>query len=303
MINDLAREASDMTVTGFDAAYPTPRGPSPAQDRIVAYYAGGDTPHVATLDEWNAAPQTLRLPIYVCDNPTSRNPQSDAADFIAQLRRIGCPPTGRLTLLDYETAVDGAYLLAFDRLLVAAGYRVMVYGSRSTVFKNPKPSGGYMAADWTSVPHMVPGSDATQYEAEPDWDDDEFVATLPFWNTAHTATAAQLQQEDHMQIESKTEKPSGEYSFLLGGLTGQVSSVVFGYDGYSVTTAKLRVVTWDAQGRKVSEPVSIGPGGAPDNGGPAQHRTTLKFDDPATTYMVTVTREDANPYPVGVAFQ
>jgi hypothetical protein len=294
-----------MTEAGFDAAYPPTAGPSPNTNKVVALYIGGDTPHVATLAQWNAQPQRYRLPIFTRSNPASNDPHVDSAAAIAKLKAIGCPPSGRLTLLDYETAVNAAHLTAYDSDMVAAGYLVMVYGSKDTVFRNPKPSGGYMAADWTGAPHMVPGSAATQYDdtgGSGAWDDDEFLASLPFWSTAPAAVRSllSLEAEELRQIDSLAVKPDGEYAYQLGGLTGTVSAVGFGIDGFGAT-ASLRVVVWDGSGR-YEKVVAVGPGSAKDVGLPAQHKAAVAFVNPATTYLVTVTRLDKSPHPVGVGF-
>jgi hypothetical protein len=129
---------------------------------VSAFYIGGDTPHVATASEIASQSARWRLPIYTCDNPGSRNPTNDANSAVAWLRSHSVP-LGCTLALDYELAVDASYLNAFDSVVVAAGYKTMVYGSLSYVTQNPRPSGGYWTADWTAAPHLNSGAMATQY--------------------------------------------------------------------------------------------------------------------------------------------
>jgi hypothetical protein len=65
-----------------------------------------------------------------------------------------------------ETRIDRTYLEGFGGVLQAAGYKVWVYGSASTVFGNPQLN-GYWVADYTGQPFMSTrlGVRATQYAA------------------------------------------------------------------------------------------------------------------------------------------
>lgn len=144
--------------TMYDAAWP----PADPHLDVCAFYIGGDTPHVWTDAEIAGQSARWRLPIYTCDNPGSRNPTNDANSAVAWLRSHSVP-LGSALALDYETAVDGAYLTSFDNVVKAAGYKTMVYGSLSYVMQNPRPSAGYWTADWTTQPHLNSGAMATQY--------------------------------------------------------------------------------------------------------------------------------------------
>src|SRR6266496_79236 len=141
----------------WDAAYPPT---SPPNWEAVAFYLGGNTPHVWTDSEIERQPARWRLPIFVRSH--DGDPLADAHASIVWLVRHEVP-RGVTLALDYETRVDAAYLAAFDRAVTDAGWRVMVYGTRDFVLRNPKPSGGYWVAEWTGSPHLYPGSAATQW--------------------------------------------------------------------------------------------------------------------------------------------
>jgi hypothetical protein len=65
--------------------------------------------------------------------------------------------------LDYETAVDDAYLTGFDTEVVRGGFKTILYGSESTVLSNHRPSGGYWVAVWNDSPTLPGGWAAHQY--------------------------------------------------------------------------------------------------------------------------------------------
>lgn len=146
----------------FDAAFPP--SPPPNTD-AVAGYIGGNTPHVWTDAEWDAMPQSLRLPIYVCSHPEAHDPNVEADKALQWLwdHRV---PTGVWVALDLETAVNPAFVKTFDGKIVASGRLLTIYGSKSTIFQNPIPSGGYWVADWTGVPHLLSRSVITQYASD-----------------------------------------------------------------------------------------------------------------------------------------
>jgi len=172
----------------YDAAYP-PAHP-PAWEAVAAYI-GGNTPHVWTDAEWEAQPARYRLPIYVRSNPEDHVAATDARQAIAWLRTHNVP-RGCLLLLDLETAVDPQYVRAFDADVLAAGWKTCAYGSLSTIFHNPRPSGGYFVAHYTGTPHIEPGSVATQYADDrmlgTDYDASLVADTAPLWDTHATPT-------------------------------------------------------------------------------------------------------------------
>src|SRR6266540_4615399 len=165
----------------WDAAYPPT---SPPNWEVVAFYCGGNTPHVWTDSEIERQPARWRLPIFVRSH--DGDPLADAHTSIVWLVRHEVP-CGVTLALDYETRVDATYLATFDRAVTDAGWRVMVYGSRDFVLRNPKPSGGYWVADYTGSPHLYPGSAATQWSGSGPFGgayDPNLVAdSTPLWDT------------------------------------------------------------------------------------------------------------------------
>lgn len=174
----------------WDAAYPM---------KVVEYgipnwscaalYIGGNTPHVATDAEWDRVSgpgraARYRLPIFTRSH--DGDPVADAKFSVGWLKGHGVP-AGSTLALDYEARVDGVYLRAFDKIVVAAGYKTMVYGQLSTILDNPKPSGGYWIAHWTGTAHMEPGAAATQWSGSGPFGgayDPNLVAdSTPLWDT------------------------------------------------------------------------------------------------------------------------
>lgn len=166
-------------LTFYDAAYP-PASP-PATDG-VAFYIGGDTPHVWTRAEVDAQPARYRLPIFVRSHPAQASAADDVAAAVAQLAHIGAP-RGCLVAWDSETSADPAYIHAVYDLLTRAGYKLIDYGSQSTLFGNNCPNGYYWGADWTAEPHIAGRERGTQYAPGSQWDLDLFTPGLPFWDT------------------------------------------------------------------------------------------------------------------------
>jgi len=166
-------------LSGYDAAYP-PATP-PITD-VVCFYGGGDTPHVWTTAEIAAQPARYRLPIFVRSNPAGANPTADAEAFWSWLRALGCP-LGSATVLDLETAINPAYVTAFGNAMHFGGYRVLPYGSTSTLFQNPvldgywaaKPGPATIPSNCLGVQYGQGGNGA--------WDLDLFSAAIPLWDT------------------------------------------------------------------------------------------------------------------------
>jgi len=174
----------------YDAAYP----PADPHLDVCGFYIGpaGDTPHIWSDAEIRGQSARWRLPIYVCDNPAQRNPTSDAAEAVAWLRAHHVP-AGCALALDYEMAVNGGYVTAFDKAVRAAGWTLLLYGSLSYVIQNPRPSAGYWTASWTGVPHLDSGAAATQYIGDTQlgkpYDLSEVADSLILWDTQSHASA------------------------------------------------------------------------------------------------------------------
>ena len=169
-----------------DSAWPLPASQIPAGVSGVCGYIGGDCPHVWTPAEWAAQKTRFRLPIYVRSNPPGPGAAVDVAAAVAQLRILGAPQ-GCLVAWDMETAVDPEYIGQVYEGLTAAGYKLIVYGSKDFVLGNKNPDGYYWGADWTNVPHVSAGNVMTQFVSFTNYDESAVSSSLPFWDTAPVA--------------------------------------------------------------------------------------------------------------------
>ncbi|GAA4626852.1 hypothetical protein GCM10023196_036790 [Actinoallomurus vinaceus] len=248
----------------YDAADPPAH---PPKWEVVAFYIGGDTPHVWTAEEIAAQPARYRLPIYVRSNPDSHDPHVDAAEAIAQLHAFGAP-RGCAVSLDLEMAVNASYVRAFDADIVAAGYVTVEYGSLSAIFRNPRTSGGVWAAHYTGTPHLEPGSVATQ------WADDQLLGTdydasliddsVPLWDTQHSqedemAAISSLGAGDGQAIPASNDASlqwskvfSDKHKFVSPGKDGKALSVYPDGPYWAVADAIVEL-----HGFKAGDPVDI----------------------------------------------
>jgi hypothetical protein len=133
-------------VLGVDASTP-PAGPYPGS-KIMALYFGGNTPHVATRDEWDRFAGLRQLGIwtgYLEDDPGVHARQAAAAahalGFSAHAVHL------RYIALDFETEIDPAWVTRFAEVLRPLGYGTLPYGSLSTITADPACE-GIWAADW-----------------------------------------------------------------------------------------------------------------------------------------------------------
>lgn len=178
-----------MTVNMFDAS--TPPAVAPPGFSVVAGYLGGHTPHTWTAAEWGRFRHMKMLPIWV-PGPAVNIPENAVADAFAILEaaynlRV---PHGSPIVLDMETAEAPSFDKALESVINWAGYRLWVYGSKSTIAANPVLStfGGYWVADYTGVPHFtgLAAERACQWISGPHWDssvvkDWQYVNTLGSW--------------------------------------------------------------------------------------------------------------------------
>lgn len=166
--------------------------------KVLAFYIGGDTPNVPLLTQVKELGTRYLLPVWTRSDPENASVTTDAQAAIKHLAMIGAPKDC-LVGLDYETAQDAAYVTDFSSILDAAGYRVLLYGSKDTVEKNPRPSGGYWDADWTGEPHLNEGSTATQYasseQAKRPYDLSLADAEAAWWDTqSDTVTVTKVDE-------------------------------------------------------------------------------------------------------------
>lgn len=168
----------------FDDSSPPSHAPN---TDAVAFYIGGDTPHVWTDSEIQRTTNRYRLPIWVRSNPNGSGQGHLEGSAVVQWALAHHMPKGNTVALDYETAIDDPYLWAFDAVLMANGYETMLYGSESTVFQNSKPSGGYWGALWDGVANLPNGWAAKQYASDvmlgTSYDLSVISDSVPLWDT------------------------------------------------------------------------------------------------------------------------
>jgi hypothetical protein len=240
------------TLGGYDAAWAP--GSPPSDDQVVMGYGGGDTPNVWSLADWNGQHARFRIPIWTRDNPAGRDGAAEAREFLAYLDSVGAPH-GILVVLDYEMAVDAKFVTDFDGVMVAAGNKVALYGSKSTLFQNPKPSGGYFPADLTGSAHLYPGTLLTQWAFEQNWDDDTVSAAAVLWDTQAAADPpAKATRRNDMHVDLPYNKPVvfTNPAAALGGTSTMLLASDFGDATVRVAIYSFKAGAWTVTEHTVS---------------------------------------------------
>lgn len=143
-----------MDIPGRDAAFPENIGNFAGV--VSGYFGGPNAFNVWEQTAWrDLFPQNRKCPIWVAGYAG----QDEGTQAVQALRQLDVPH-GIPIQVDMETRIDRSYLLEFGGVLQAAGYKVLIYGSRSTVFNNPELN-GYVVADYTGRPHMADRPDGT----------------------------------------------------------------------------------------------------------------------------------------------
>lgn len=170
-----------MTRTMYDAAWPPA---SPPRTDIVAFYVGGDTPHIWSDTEIARQTARWRLPIWVRSNPDQADPSIDAERTVAWLVAHQVP-RGVVVALDLETAVNPRYVATYTVAVLRAGWLVMKYGSESTIFRNPSTPGGTWVADYNGDAIIDLGAVADQFAANvpPGVDLSTVADSVALWDT------------------------------------------------------------------------------------------------------------------------
>lgn len=162
--------------------------PLPSSIHAVAMYIGGDTPHVATVGDWQKFPKDRKLPMFVRSTVVGRDGgEADGWDAVKKLRDLGVPK-GSVCVYDRETNTDAEGTQAFGNILHYVGFECWPYGSTGNIFEHPALN-GYFVADPTSVPHMYDHPDVmmTQFEwnTPKGWDESE----IRLWQLLHKLSA------------------------------------------------------------------------------------------------------------------
>lgn len=199
-----------MTLTGYDSAYPQ-SPPPPSQ--VVLIYIGGDTPHVWTDAEIAGQPERYRLPVWVRSNrPVTIQ---DATDTIQWLQAHNVAP-GVAVVLDLETLVDPGGVNVYGNEMHAHGYKVLPYGSRSTLYQNPALDGYFDAHPGDPLGTIDPGNVATQDVYANAYDLDTIAASVPLWDTQPAAPAPTTPQPDPPPTTREDEMLSDVVAFKAG---------------------------------------------------------------------------------------
>ena len=172
-------------ITAFDAAYPPATVPGGAT--VACIYIGGDTPNPITKPTSVPAYTHVRwwLPVWVRSNPTPAGAAADGLACVRALEAIGAP-TDCTVVLDLETAVTVDYVEHFAAIL--APHPVLPYGSRSTLTRNPRCAGYFLAwPTWTSKvwpPYTV----AIQHVYAGSYDLSTIQTSVVLWDRQATVT-------------------------------------------------------------------------------------------------------------------
>jgi hypothetical protein len=134
---------------------------------VGGYYGGPNAFNVWSSEDWKRFRPNRKLPIWVA----GQNGQDEGKHAVEALHALGVPRRV-YTAVDMESRVDKTYVEHFGETLQAAGYKVFVYGSVSSVFDNPRIN-GYWVADYADKgPFMYDHRHvrATQYATGPKYD-------------------------------------------------------------------------------------------------------------------------------------
>lgn len=163
-------------VRTFDAAFP-PRAPFPGCAGVCGY-VGGNTPHVWTATEWNAASDNGRLgqlPIWVGFGEA--DPAEHARQAAAAATALGWEPfhrpDWRAIVADMEAVSELAWLLAFGDELRRFGFLCWPYFSEVALPSDP-PGFTVWLAEWNGVADVPAIHDVIGHQYAP---------SVPFDNT------------------------------------------------------------------------------------------------------------------------
>jgi hypothetical protein len=134
---------------------------------VAGYYGGPNAFNIWSPGDWKQFAGNRKLPIWVA----GLDGTGEGKTAIHALRALGVP-AGAYTAVDMENRVDKTYVDNFGHTVQAAGYKVWVYGSASSVFSNPRLN-GYWVADYAGKgPFMYNHAHvrATQYATGTEYD-------------------------------------------------------------------------------------------------------------------------------------
>jgi hypothetical protein len=180
-----------MTWTMGDLSNP---GTIKVEEQAVAFYAGGNTPHVWTKQQVDSQIASLRIALWTYGGAGAAGKSGGLLDAVAcrdALLAYGYPRNSKV-VIDMEDHVDAEYIDGFEYLMSVFGYGTGVYAQADTIEHNPLPQGGRWVADWTGVPHFtnIPGEFACQWQKaggtgnqDKPWDVSAVKDISGFWDT------------------------------------------------------------------------------------------------------------------------
>lgn len=242
---------TDTSVVIGDSAWPPASYPTSIDGKPVVgwcVYIGGNTPHPwtdAEIAHLKAQPWCRYIvPIFTRSNPQGASAVADADAAIAWARAHG-QPSGTKTMWDGETAVNSAYYTAVDqRLQAQAGLHEILYGSKSSVTQNARPSGGYDEASWTGAPY-APTDEADQFGSWAAYDLGMFkidelwdLHPTPAPPTPPPPVPPTIQEDDMRLVKSATADP---VYMVSGSLVWHVQNIT-ALEGWQKSGIPLVVV-------------------------------------------------------------
>jgi hypothetical protein len=246
----------------------------PTNAQLVAGYVDGG--YVWTAADWARFPHSVHVLIAVSSSTNAGSvldcekgdaTPAESVTWVVARRRAGADPT---VYCDTSTwpAVRAAFAAA----------------------KEAEPH--YWVASYDGNTAIPAGAMAHQYESTARWDLSSVADYWPGVDPAPIPTPPAIvpasESEDDMQQIEPTSAHPGEYAY---GVPSGKTKVAFVADGYSLAPAKLRVVTWVGNSPQVHDGVALG-------GSAKEHYAAVAL--PAGCNAVTVRREDASEFPVGV---
>jgi len=242
----------------------------PTSAQLVGGYVDGN--YVWTAADWARFPHSVHVGIavksttnagIVLDVEAGNATPAESVDWVLARRRSGADPTVYCSQSDWPSVRS-----AFKARSVAEPH--------------------YWIANYNGDKAIPAGAIAHQYESTARWDLSSVADYWPGVDKPPTPAHSPDTEEDDMQQIEPTAVHPGEYAY---GVPPGRTKVSFVADGYNLSPAKLRVVTWVGNNAQVHDGVLVGGSGAPRS-------VTLAL--PGGANAVTVHREDASAFPVGV---
>lgn len=240
----------------------------PTDAQLVAGYVDGD--YAWGTADWARFPHSVHVGIAVSSSTNSGSvldvetgdaTPAESVTWVLTRRRSGADPTVYCNTSTWPTVRS-----AFQSRSVAEPH--------------------YWVASYDGNTAIPAGAVAHQYESTARWD---LSSVVDYWPGVDSApTPPDTKEDDDMQQIEPTANHPGEYAY---GVPSGKTKVAFVADGYAMAPARLRVVTWVGNSPQVHDGVQLG-------GTAAAHYTTIAL--PSGTNAVTVRREDASAFPVGV---